>query len=355
MTSEDVNGAGDRDVLCGGALEIRHLRLVSAIAREGSVTKAAASLHFSQSAASHQLNELEKNLDVRLFDRVGKRMVLTAAGTKMLETSEKVLAVLSAARRDLAGFRKNARVPLRVTTSCYTSYRWLPAALAELAVSHPQVDITIVLEATRRAADALIADEVDFAITSDPPKDEPFVSEALAPSEVVVVTRPDHPVVRRAEPRSSKGDQRVRWRDLRGSTILLHDTANTNIPRIENAVRNDWERESGERLAQPVRFQNIPLTEAILELAASGTGVAIADAWLMRPHLGSASSFGGSLVALPMTPPVTRVFHAVWRRANPRGLPLAELAGIVRAEAERTVLGTPRTPKKQARRARSRG
>ena len=63
-------------------LEVRHLKLIQAIAREGSVTRAAPSLNLSQSALSHQLLNLERDLGAKLFDRVGKRMVPTHAGAQ---------------------------------------------------------------------------------------------------------------------------------------------------------------------------------------------------------------------------------------------------------------------------------
>ena len=61
-------------------LEIRHLKLVREVAAAGSLTRAGAALHLTQSALSHQLRDIESRLGVRLFLRVGKRMVLTPAG-----------------------------------------------------------------------------------------------------------------------------------------------------------------------------------------------------------------------------------------------------------------------------------
>ena len=320
----------------GTCLEVRHLRLVRAIAVEGSVTKAASCLHFSQSAASHQLVELEKNLGVRLFDRVGKRMVLTPAGTRLLESAGRVLGDLAAVERDLAAYQREGRSPLRVTTSCYTSYRWLPAALAELGESHPRVDVTVVIEATRRATEALLADEVDFAITTDDPRDDAFVCEAIVASEVVILARPDHEVMKRSGGRRRGGEKsgRVAWRDLRLATVLMPYLHPTYFTGIETAVRESWARESGERLPQPVRFQTVPLTEALVELAASGAGVALMDAWIAAPHVAASR---GALVARPLHPALSRTFHAVYRRSNPRGLPLVELARIVRRESARAI------------------
>src|SRR4051812_18423498 len=187
--------------LPGCALEVRHLRLVLAIAGEGSVTRAAGKLHLSQSAVSHQLLDLERDLGARLFDRIGKRMVVTPSGTKLISGADKLLGDLAALQRDLQDLQSDTRIPLRVATSCYTSYHWLPKALVQFGKSHPRVDLTIVLEATRRAEPALAADEIDLAIITDPPRDPTWTATPLVSSELIAALSPKHPVFARKRAR----------------------------------------------------------------------------------------------------------------------------------------------------------
>lgn len=306
--------------LPGCALEIRHLRLVRAIAREGSVTRAAGKLHLSQSAVSHQLLDLERDLGARLFDRVGKRMVVTPSGTKLISGADRILDDLAALTRELQDLQSDARVPLRVATSCYTSYHWLPRALVQFGASHPRVDLAIVLEATLRADVALAADEIDLAIITDPPRDPTWTVAPLVSSELIAALSPKHPVF--ARKRAREGGS-LRWGDLRGAMLLVHDIGAVLYGRLESAVRESWLRESGERLASPFTLQKIPLTEALVELARSRTGVAIVDRWTVEPYLGR------DLVALPIIPRAPRTFHAVWRKANPRGLPMDDLVKLI--------------------------
>src|SRR5579884_2646857 len=75
-------------------LEIRHLRLVQAIADTGSVTRASERLFLTQSALSHQLRDLETRLSTRLFRRVGRRMVPTGAGEELVASAARVLALV---------------------------------------------------------------------------------------------------------------------------------------------------------------------------------------------------------------------------------------------------------------------
>ena len=69
-------------------LEIRHLRLVREVSLAGSLTRAGAVLHLTQSALSHQLRDIESRLDTPLFLRVGKRMILTPAGERLLRSAD---------------------------------------------------------------------------------------------------------------------------------------------------------------------------------------------------------------------------------------------------------------------------
>ncbi len=104
-------------------LEVRHLRLVREVSATGSLTRAGAALHLTQSALSHQLRDIESRLGTALFLRVGKRMVLTPAGERVLRAADEVLATIERtedAVRQLAGAKRGV---LRLTTECYTCYQ----------------------------------------------------------------------------------------------------------------------------------------------------------------------------------------------------------------------------------------
>jgi len=307
------------------SLEVRHLRLVRAIAREASVTRAASTLHLSQSAVSHQLVDLERDLGTRLFDRVGKKMVLTSAGARMLDVSERLLRDLAALERDLHAHRRDARAALRVTTNCYTCYHWLPAAVSHFAEKHPRVDLSIVLEATKRAHEALLADEVDLAILNEPPRDEALAHVELTESELVVVARNDHEVL-------ARGDKHgVRFGDLRGATVLVFEGApEAMLTQLVEAVRRSWEKRSGERLREPIAIRKVPLTEAMFAIARGGSAVGILDRWLTTGYLDR------TVVARPLRPQVTRRFYAAFRKQNPRDLPMDALIKVIRGTATAT-------------------
>jgi LysR family transcriptional regulator for metE and metH len=305
-------------------IEVRHLKLVIAIAGEGTVTRAAGRLHLSQSAVSHQLLDLERDLEARLFDRVGKRMVPTPTGARMVADAGRVLAELAELERAVAEQRRDARIPFRITASCFMSYSWLPAALAHFAERRPNLDLDVVLEATRRAVPALIADEVDLAIVSEPPRDETYAHAQLVTSELIAIASPEHPVIGRLRGRA------LAWAELYDCELLVFDIADHDLVRLDTAIRDAHRAKTGQRAASPVPVRKIPVTEALLELVRNGRGVGIVDRWAV-PRLRP------GIRILPLAPRASRAFHAVWRAANPRALPIDELVAVIKRAGIRAI------------------
>ena len=97
-------------------LDSRHLRLVAAIARTQSVTRAADRLNVTQSAVSHQLRDIEERLGTALFLRSGRQMLLTAAGRHLVETADRVLEDIARAEQAVARLARNEAGVFRVCT-----------------------------------------------------------------------------------------------------------------------------------------------------------------------------------------------------------------------------------------------
>src|ERR1700758_4460968 len=118
-------------------LEIRHLKLLTAIAEAGSVTEAGKRLHLTQSALSHQLRDAEERLGAALFLRLGKKMVLTPAGETLLTSTRRVLEELHNAEKLIANSNGGTCGVIRLSTACYTCYHWLPSLMREFHGKFP--------------------------------------------------------------------------------------------------------------------------------------------------------------------------------------------------------------------------
>jgi LysR family transcriptional regulator for metE and metH len=267
------------DVRSSTMLEVRHLQLVRAIAEEGSVTRAGLRLHLTQSALSHQLRDVEGRLGSRLFDRIGKRMVLTLAGQRLLETARTVLAEMARAEEAVRGDAARERAVLRLTTQCNTVYHWLPSRLRLFQGSYPEVELQVVAGATEDPIPSLLEGGIDLAIVHRPVRDRRLAVRPLFRDEMVVVMAPGHRLARSAF---------VAPADLAREHLILY-----SIPREANLVFREVLIPAG---VTPARVTHIQLTEAIVEMAKAGLGLSVLARWSVAPQLER-----GELLARPLT------------------------------------------------------
>ena len=190
-------------------LEVRHLQLVAAVADMGSLTRAGDRLHLTQSALSHQLRGIESRLGAALFLRVGKRLVLTPAGERLLVSAKDILERLAQAEDDIRRMGKEHAGVLRLTTECYTCYHWLPPLLMRYRRKFPRVEVRIDVEATRRPIEMLLAGRIDLAIVSSTVTDRRLVSRKVFDDELVLIAARAPPLraaVARAPDRAARRD-----------------------------------------------------------------------------------------------------------------------------------------------------
>jgi LysR family transcriptional regulator for metE and metH len=276
------------------AFDVRDLALVREVAAAGGVTRAGSRLHLSQSAISHRLRSLELRLGTPLFLRLGKRMVLTSAGERVLATAQRVLDELGRAEDEVRLLARDGTGVLRLSTQCYTGYHWLPPLLRAFHARHPRVDVQIVVDATHRPVDALLAGEIDLAVLTANADDSRLFVRRLFEDEMVAIVAPSHPFASRAH---------IELADLAAEHLIVYKTERRDsyvFTRILDPAR-----------IHPDRVSQVPLTEAILEMVKAEMGVAVLARWAVEPALQS-----GALRALRMT---HRGVIRQWSAATLRG------------------------------------
>ncbi len=274
-------------------LEVRHLRLVQAVATLGSLTAAAGQLNLTQSALSHQLRDIEERLGTPLFLRRSRRMIATAAGQRLLATAARVLADLArteAQVRDIATERQGL---LRVATECYTCYHWLPGVLREFQQTAPGVEVRIEVDATTRPLPALLGGTLDLAIMTSVVRDRRLASTPLFRDEMLLVVPAGHRLASRPH---------VVPMALAGETLFMYATPQ------ESYVYEKFLQPAGVRPA----WQQVQLTEAILELVRAGLGATILPRWVAQPYLQARA-----LTGVRLGP---RGFLRAWSAVAPRAL-----------------------------------
>lgn len=273
-------------------LEIRHLKLVAAIAEEGGVTRAGARLHLTQSALSHQLRDAEEKLGASLFRRLNRKMVLTPAGERLLRSARAVLAELERTQMEIGRAATGQEGLLRLSTQCYTCYHWLPTRMQLFQSKHPGVEFQVVVEATPDPLRALVEGKLDLAIVSLPVRDRRVQYTPLFEDEMMAVVAPHHPLASRPF---------LAPEDFAGENIIIYP------PKEESSFLLRFLTPAG---VVPRSVRQVMLTEAIIELVKAGLGVSAMARWVVEPHLRA-----GTVRALPLG---RAGFHRVWSAATLR-------------------------------------
>jgi LysR family transcriptional regulator for metE and metH len=249
-------------------LEVRHLSLVNEIASPGSVTRAAERLHLTQSALSHQLRDIESRLGIQLFLRLGKKMVLTPPGERVLGAAKRVLDEIGRAEEDLKLMSQNGKGVLRLCTQCNTGYHWLPPLLQSFHRKYPGVDVQIMVNATDRPIEALLEGQIDLAVVTSEVDDKRLASEALFEDELVAVVAPTHPFAKRTA---------IQPEDFAEEHLIIYSADPEDSYTFLRILRP--------ANVSPARVSQVPLTEAILELVKAGLGVSVMARWAIEPAI----------------------------------------------------------------------
>lgn len=305
-------------------MELRQVETFRAVAEELSFSRAAAKLGYVQSSVSSQVAALERELGVPLFDRLGRRIVLTAAGEVMLTYSRKLLT--------LAGETRDAVVDAgagsgEVTGSLTVSapetlltYR-LPKLLALFHERHPKVRLSVRPSAVGRlvgsARRVLEEGRVDVAFVLDEPLDERVRStddlavEALVAEGMTVVAPGSHPLA---------ASSVVLPENLSGETVLLPEA-----PESGCAYRGQFERHLAAAGVVPPETMEFQSIEAVKQCVAAGMGVSVLPDVAVDAEIKA-----GVLAALRWKQPFEVLTQVAWNEGRWESPALRAFLAVVR-------------------------
>jgi LysR family transcriptional regulator for metE and metH len=252
-------------------IEVRHLMLIKEISDTGNMTRAAAKLFLTQPSLSYQLKEIESRLGVELFLRINKRMVLTAAGEKILSAASDILPKLQGVEKEIRMGKKRIQ-EIRVSTHCYTCYHWFPTLMKRYRAKFPNVEINIVTEAMNNTIEYLLQGKIDLALINRKPSEKGIHAEKLFDDEQVLLVPEHHPLSHK---------QFSSAKDFASENLIIYSG-----PFDEDFFANQILIPSG---VTPRRVTKMQLTEARVELVKAGVGVSVLSKWLVKPFLGKAS------------------------------------------------------------------
>jgi DNA-binding transcriptional LysR family regulator len=288
-------------------LTLRQLQIFAAVARTGSTTAAAAEIALSQSATSSAINELERLLSLRLFDRAGKRLLLNDNGRALLPQAQALLDGASNIERMAhdAGPQLQA---LRIGTSTTIGSYVLPQLLADFlggrATGSSSWQSSVTVGNTAAIAEGVAAFELDIGLIEGPCQLPSVHVHPWVKDEMVVVAAPGDPLARRASHGNGHGHGtgRVDLAALREAVWLLREPG--------SGTRESTDQALLPHLRAYRRTIELGSSEAIKHAAAAGLGVACLSRWVADDLLAD-----GRLREVETTlPRITRQCHWIVHR-----------------------------------------
>ncbi|MBX3080817.1 MAG: LysR family transcriptional regulator [Anaerolineae bacterium] len=241
-------------------MDFQQLRSFQLVARTLSFTRAAEVLDYAQSSVTAQIQSLEKELDVRLFDRLGRRIVLTEAGRRLLEYAERILQMTDEALLAVTHPEKPTGHLHMSAPETLTAFR-LPFLLRKFRSKFPGIQLLLQYVHRSEVFQRISEGKVDIAFNFDVPNFEPPTNicvRELARERLLVIAPPDHPLA---------GCAHVEAQDFRHELMLLTETFCTYRHMFEDAVAAQ-----GVRLAETMEYHSV---EAIKQCVMAGVGLGV--------------------------------------------------------------------------------
>jgi DNA-binding transcriptional LysR family regulator len=192
-------------------ITFRQLRAAAAVADKGSFTRAADSLHLTQSACSGLVRDLETELGVRLFDRTTRRVALTAAGREFLAAARRTLGDLEDAVGDVQALAARQRGRVTVAAPPLLAATVLPRAIAGFRAAHPDIQVVLQDVPTDEIVTRIRSGGADLGIGTFDPAEDGVAQTLLARDRLRLFCPPDHALATRKP---------VPWRALQGETLV---------------------------------------------------------------------------------------------------------------------------------------
>jgi LysR family transcriptional regulator for metE and metH len=292
------------------ALEFRHMETLVALAECGNLSKAAERLCLTQSALSHQLKALEAYYGAAVVEKNVRPLRFTAIGQRLLTLARAVLPLVAEAARDVARLAQGHAGPLRVAVQCHNCFDWLMPAMDSYRSLWPEVELDIISGFVVDPLPLLERGEAELAVIHD--EQQPHAHIAFSPLfryESVALMSPRHRLAAKSWLEAA---------DFAGETLITYP-----VPDVMLDVMKHCLIPAG---VNPKR-RTAELTVAILQLVASGRGIAALPSWTVGNYIER-----GYVVSRPIGPGGLRCeLYAATTHAGAEAAYIREFIALTRA------------------------
>jgi LysR family transcriptional regulator for metE and metH len=292
-------------------IELRHLRTIRAVHQAGGLARAAEMLNMTQSALSHQVANLEDQAGMELFVRRAKPMRLSAAGMRMLRAAERILPEVEMLEEEFRALRSGKTGRLHIAIQCHACFDWLFPVLEQFRHAWPEVDVDIRAGLAFDSLPALVREEVDLVISSNPEPLPGVVFNPLFDYQPTFVASSQNPLAAKAM---------IEAEDFRDQVLLTYPVGRDKLDVFTDLLTP--------ARVEPRAQRPVELTAVILMLVGSNRGVAVLPDWVIRDV-----RLNADYVTRPLAPGnVTRRLFAATRDEDATRPYMAHFLRLARTE-----------------------
>ncbi len=273
-------------------LTLRQLALFEAVARHGSISRAAEEVHLTQPAVSMQVKQLEEQVGLPLLERIGKHLHLTEAGHEVRSHAARIAAQVTDLETAIARLRGLEHGQLRLAVVATANY-FISRLLARFSQSHPGVRISLQVGNSAQVLAALMENRADLIITGQPPDDEDVIAQHFMDNPLVVIAATTHPLAAATS---------IPLERLGGEALVVRESG--------SGTREAVERHFAEHHVTYHTGCELSSNEAIKQAVQAGLGLGVVSAQTLELELAT-----NRLAVLPVESfPILRHWYVVHRR-----------------------------------------
>jgi DNA-binding transcriptional LysR family regulator len=249
-------------------MDVRDLQVFLSVSKHLNYTRAGEEINLSQPSVSVRIHQLESELRAKLFEQLGKKVVLTDAGQLLVPYANRVIAAVDDAHHAIDELQGLERGSLRIGASTTPGMYLVPQVVARFKRSHPKIDIHLRIKDTREVEDGVLNNEFDFGFVGGHLIATEVSAHAWLTDELLLVVSPDHRL---------RNKKTVRKQDLEGESFIVRESGSATRATIVTQLQQaNFELETVIEMENP---------ESIKKAVQSGLGIAFISKFAIATEL----------------------------------------------------------------------
>jgi len=277
-------------------ITLRQLQIFESVAQTQSYTRAAERLFMTQPAVSMQMKQLEEAIGLDLFERQGKKIVITKAGEKLRKHANKIINRFEILDSSISKFKKGQHEQIKISAAT-TANHFVTHMMAEFSRLHKEINIRLDITNRETLVNQLQNYDPDFVIMGEPPSKLDLDSQLIMENPLIVIASPEHPLVK-------KHQSKIMMQDIVKEAFVVREEGSGT----KAAIRRHFKKYGLDFISSYEMSSN----ESIKHAVVAGLGLGIVALHTIKLELEA-----GKLVILNVENfPLERYWHLVSRKGK---------------------------------------